>query len=156
MLAVTMALEHFTAGFASQYLGNPNVTRGADPNVVALWAWHAAEEAEHKSTCFDIYERLGGTYGLRVGVALPCWIMLLAIAFRNLFGMLRHDGQLGNVRDLARGFRFLFGFRGLVTRMVPGFLAYFRPGFHPWRKNDSHLVRDWQSANARYITNLRP
>ena len=60
MLAATCALEHFTSGFADMFLSTPEISAGADPRVVALWAWHAAEEAEHRATCFDLYQACGG------------------------------------------------------------------------------------------------
>lgn len=151
MLAVTMALEHFTAGFAQEYLGNPAISQGADPNVRALWAWHAVEEAEHKATCFDIYERLGGGYFRRVTVLPAAWFLLISITLRNTFDLLRQDRQLGNVSELVRGLRYLLGRRGLITRMLPRFFAYFRPGFHPWRYDDSSLANAWLADNARYI-----
>ncbi len=151
MLSVTMALEHFTAGFAHRYLSDPHLAEGADPNVRALWAWHAAEEAEHKSTCFDIYQRLGGEHRLRVAVMPAAWLLLVLITLRSTFSMLRADGQLWNLPDIARGFWYLFGFRGLVTRMVPSFFAYFRRDYTPWQLDDSALIERWQRDNARYI-----
>jgi uncharacterized protein len=151
MLAITMALEHFTAGFAQQYLDNPSVTAGADPHVVALWAWHAAEEAEHKSTCYDLYQRLGGGYLRRVSVMPIAWLLLLSITLRNVHAMAKQDGQLRNYRDLWRGVHYLLGRKGLVTRMIPLFFAYFRPSYHPWNTNDGHLIARWQRASAHYI-----
>lgn len=31
---------------------------GADPNAVAFWKWHMAEEFEHREVCFQIYHRI--------------------------------------------------------------------------------------------------
>ena len=151
MLAVTMALEHFTAGFAQEYLGNPAITRGADPNVMALWSWHAVEEAEHKATCYDVYERLGGGYVRRVVTMPIAWLLLVGITLRNTFDLLQQDGQMRNLSDIGRGIKYLLGGRGLITRMLPRFFAYFRPGFHPWRYDDSALANGWLTDNARYI-----
>jgi uncharacterized protein len=53
-LAITAALEHFTAMMTSILLGHPRLLDQADQNVAALWRWHSAEESEHKpwhSTC---------------------------------------------------------------------------------------------------------
>lgn len=153
MLAVSMALEHFTAGFAKQYLNNPKMSEGADPGVRALWAWHAAEEAEHKATCFDLYQRMGGGYFRRVIVMPAAWFLLVAITVRNVLTLLRKERQLHNVPDIAGGLWYLFGWRGLISSMLPQFFAYFRPGYHPWAVDDSGLIARWQAANAQYIVN---
>ena len=42
-LAVTVALEHFTAVLANQLLTNPGITEGMHPAVKPLWLWHAIE-----------------------------------------------------------------------------------------------------------------
>ena len=152
-LAVTVALEHFTAGLARQYLSNPRIARGAEPSVVALWSWHSAEEAEHKATCFDIYQQLGGSYLERVSLLPVSWALILTITLRNLFDMLQQDEKLLDLRDNLKGLRYLFGFRGLVTSMMPAFFAYLRPGFHPFDKDDSSMIAKWQQANARYLAN---
>lgn len=151
MLAITAALEHFTAGFAEQYLENEYLREGADPNVVALWKWHAAEEAEHKATCYELYVRVGGGYFRRVVVMPVAWMLLLGITVRGTYVLLKQDGQLGNLRDIGRAASYLLGRKGLVTRMAPLFLAYFRPGYHPADKNDAKLIESWEKENARYI-----
>lgn len=151
MLSVTMALEHFTAGFAHRYLSDPSVAEGANPDVVALWAWHAAEEAEHKSTAFDVFEAVGGTYFERVSTLGPSWALILGITLWNVFDMLRQDGRLLELSDNWHGLRYLFGRRGLVTGMLPGFFRYLSPRFRPWDEDDSELIDRWEQANADFI-----
>lgn len=34
------------------------LTEGADPDALALWKWHMAEEFEHREVCFQIYHTL--------------------------------------------------------------------------------------------------
>jgi len=145
MLEVTMALEHFTAGFAHQYFLNPEIGQGADPKVEALWSWHAAEEAEHKSTAFDVHRRIGGTYFGRIKSLGPSWIMIVAITIVNVADLLAQDGRRVDVKDVVRGLRYLFGWRGLFTRMVPSFLSYFRPSFQPWDEDDSAELARWEA-----------
>ena len=54
-LASTMALEHYTAMIAHQLLADPAHLADADPQVAALWRWHAIEEIEHKGVAYDTY-----------------------------------------------------------------------------------------------------
>ena len=150
MLAVTMALEHLTAGFAEQYFRRPSISAGSDPKVAALWAWHAAEEAEHKATCFDIYNAAGGGYLRRVITLFGAWTLILAIAVYNTCWLLRRDGKLFT-RDTLAGFAYLFGMRGVVTSLWPAFFHYFSPRFHPWQRDDSAAIARWEAANQQYI-----
>jgi hypothetical protein len=151
MLAVTVALEHFTAGFAEQCFARSDINAGADKNVLALWEWHAAEELEHKGTCYDIYRAAGGGYLRRIWVVGGAWLLLLGLSLWNTFTLLRKDKQLGNWRDLAGGLRYLFGRRGLVTAMLPAYVAYFRPSFHPWSVDSSQAIADWRARSGEYI-----
>jgi predicted metal-dependent hydrolase len=59
-LGITAANEHFTAILADFMLNNPDLLGEQDPRLATLWLWHSAEESEHKSTAFDLYQALGG------------------------------------------------------------------------------------------------
>lgn len=154
-LSVSMALEHFTANFAHQYLNDERFTQGVDPEVKALWAWHAVEEVEHKGVLFDLYSEVGGGYFGRVVTLAPAWFMLISLTLLAQAQMLAKDGKLLNVSDNLKGLWYLLGANGLVTVMVPEFIKYFKPGFHPWDVNDKALIEDWYKKNAHYITNIK-
>lgn len=154
MLAATMALEHFTAGFADLYFKNPRLSEGADRRVHALWSWHAAEEAEHKATCFDVYRAAGGSEAKRV-VAMPAaWFLILWLSMVNTLVLLWKDRKLFALRDVLGGFWYLFGPRGLVSGLLPAFFGYLSPRFHPWKNDNSGDIARWKAENAHYITNL--
>jgi len=153
MLAVTCALEHFTSGFADVFFRNPHISAGADPRVRALWAWHAAEESEHRGTCFDLYRAIGGGYWKRIGTMLVAWTLILGASLINTLRLVRAEGTLFS-RDTLRGLAYLFGPRGLVTSLLPAFVAYFHPRFHPWNGHDASDIARWQAENERYIQNL--
>jgi uncharacterized protein len=150
MLAATCALEHFTAAFADEFFANPSLFADADPNVRALWAWHAAEEAEHRATCYDIYQQLDGTYRMRVTTMIGAWLLILGAALLNTAVLLHKDGKLWTPDTLA-GVGYLLGPRGLITRLGLPFLDYFRTRFHPWRGVDASTIARWQADNAKYI-----
>ncbi len=154
MLAVTVALEHLTAGMAGLHFTRPDLSAGSDPNVDALWSWHAAEETEHKATCFDIYKAAGGSYWQRVVIMPAAWFIIIAISLYNTFDLLRRDKKLSNldgVKDVLSGVWYLFGPRGMFTSLFPTFLGFFRPRFHPWAHDDSARIEQWKSGNAMYI-----
>ena len=150
MLAVTVALEHFTAGFAELYFARPELSTGADPNVQALWTWHAIEETEHKATCYDIYRAAGGSYWTRVTTMPAAWSLILIISLMNTFTLLRNDKKLFT-RDTLSGLRYLFGRRGLVTGLLPAFFEYLSPRFHPWKQDNSAAIVSWLATNQSYV-----
>ena len=150
MLAATVALEHFTAGFAELHFERPDLSEGGDPNVVALWDWHAMEETEHKATCYDIYRAAGGGYWRRVFIMPGAWFLILYLSLINTFDLLRKDKRLWT-RDTLAGLVYLFGPRGLVTGLLPAFFTFFRPRWHPWQHDNSHEIARWLSDNGRYV-----
>jgi len=150
MLSATCALEHFTAVFAEQYFSKPHLSQDADPNVLALWTWHAAEELEHKATCYDIYKQLGGGYFERVITMIGAWFLILAVAMINTHILLWKDRKLFSW-DTLKGYWYLLGPSGLVTSLVPAFFDYLRPRFHPWQHDNSADLRRWEADNKQYI-----
>jgi predicted metal-dependent hydrolase len=153
MLAATVALEHFTACFADQFFKNPQLSEGGDPKVVALWAWHAAEESEHRATCYDIYRACNGKYPMRVISLIGSWLLILYASLVNTAILLHRDGKLFT-RDTLSGLRYLFGRRGLITGLAPAFFAFLKPSFHPWKGADGHDITKWKLENQKYVQNL--
>src|SRR5438270_8306269 len=68
-LAVTAALEHYTATLAETLLTAPEARAEIGHHGVQhLLMWHALEESEHKAVAFDVYKRVGGTDRMRVAM----------------------------------------------------------------------------------------
>ncbi|PLK26569.1 metal-dependent hydrolase [Novosphingobium sp. TH158] len=144
-LAATMALEHFTAILAHLLLTNPQILKGAEPEVAAMWRWHAVEEIEHKAVAFDTF--LNATKGWpRRRRWLLKSISMLSITRRfvshridDTVDLLAQDGITGWKARL-RVWWYVFGAPGYLRRVFPAWLAYFLPGFHPWKHDDRHLI----------------
>jgi predicted metal-dependent hydrolase len=61
-LAVTAALEHFTATLAELVMTSQETREQFGPNAVQeVFTWHALEESEHKAVAFDVYMAVGGS-----------------------------------------------------------------------------------------------
>ncbi len=130
-LAMTCALEHFTAMLAEQVLEDDRFFKGMDERALALWLWHAVEESEHKAVAYDVYQQQVGSYWLR------CSQMLFTTLEFSLFSTLHMRSLIkASPRPLSKeskraGMTFLFGKGGLIRSLAPRYLAYFKPSFHP-------------------------
>jgi predicted metal-dependent hydrolase len=150
-LAATMALEHYTAILASQLLRNPSHLAGADAENGEMWRWHALEEIEHKGVAYDTYlHATRGTSRWRRWKIKSLTMMLITGTFwahriEGTLELLRQDGITG-WRARAAVARYLLVSPGLVTRMIPAWLSYFLPGFHPWNHDDRALIARADSA----------
>ena len=147
-LGVTCALEHFTALLGHFLLRDPRLLEGAHPSMDALWRWHAAEENEHKAVAFDVYRAAGGRYFERVLVMLFASLTFWARIVVHQVRLMRVDGILFSLREWSRLLGFLFVSPGVMRRLIPFYLRYYLPGFHPNDIDSSHLIDAWRHQNA--------
>lgn len=54
-LAITVALEHYTAILADLLLRDPSRFGDSVEGYRQMWLWHALEETEHKSVSYDVF-----------------------------------------------------------------------------------------------------
>jgi predicted metal-dependent hydrolase len=144
-LAATMALEHWTAMMAHQFLENPQYFSGADPEIAAMWKWHAIEEIEHKGVAFDTWLHATREWGAfrrwrvrALTMAIVTW-QFLAHRFTDALDLMEQDG-LKRGKSRWKLALYLWGRPGILRRIVPDWLAFFRPSFHPWDVDDRHLI----------------
>jgi predicted metal-dependent hydrolase len=151
-LAITIALEHFTAVLANQALTNPKVRDGIHPDMKPLWTWHAMEETEHKAVCYDVYEQVGGGYWRRVFIMSRVMIGFPIGQLCLTFYLLGCDGfKIFNIADIARGLRFLYGQGGFIRSGFPELRAYFRRDFHPWNSDNRELIAEWHEEYGDHV-----
>jgi predicted metal-dependent hydrolase len=147
-LAVTVALEHFTAIMADELLRNRTYANEMEPHHAKLWLWHAVEETEHKAVAFDVYEAVGGGYVRRV-IVMQVTTTLFALASVSLLArLLRKEGRRLPARDVGKFLNLAFGDPGFFRKVFPSWLDFFRPSFHPWNHDNSDLIAKWKSEYA--------
>jgi predicted metal-dependent hydrolase len=152
-LAVTVALEHFTAILAEDALESDDL-KGAHPVMRQLLEWHALEELEHKAVAFDVLRAVHPSYALRVTGMFVGAIVLGGFWLQATRALLAQDGM--TVRDAAREVGKLReeGARSgkqlskpiFTGVFVKGIVGYLRPGFHP---NDSDHRSLYEATLAR-------
>lgn len=144
-LAVTVCLEHYTAILAEQLLRDPaHQANIQDPEAMKLWMWHALEENEHKIVAYDVYNLVGGGYLQRTLVMLITTLIFFSVVGLGHIRMLWADGKLFDIKNNLKGMWFLWGFKGLFPKLLPQYLDFFRPGFHPNDHDTVQLLDDWR------------
>lgn len=147
-LAGTVANEHLTAIMANDMLLHGDLLAGADAHIAQLWEWHGVEETEHKAVAFDVFIAVGGTVAERRQALLLNTFFFFKDTLRNVCIMLQKDGKLWSVREWASGFKFLFLKPGLLRRVFPAWLRFFRKDFHPWQVDNRELIDAWERRQA--------
>jgi predicted metal-dependent hydrolase len=146
-LAVTCALEHYTAMLADGVLGRPDWMAAAEPDLRTLWSWHAVEESEHKAVAFDVYLAVGGGYWRRVLWYLQTSFMFALDTTIQTGHNLYRDGQLFRPRTWISAIDTWFGRRGIAWHLLVPALRYFAPSFHPWQHDNRRLAQQWLEQN---------
>lgn len=143
-LAFTACLEHFTAMIATQLLAQPRLLADADPRMARIWRWHAVEEIEHKHVAYDVLRSVVRPapyrYVVRCLSMLCVSAVFSALIWRFVRALVRHDGKGRGLRGWVRLASMLFVSPGPLARIVPRWLAWFVPGFHPsWHRDPAAL-----------------
>ena len=146
-LGITAANEHFTAIMADWMLHHPDMVASDDARLSTLWLWHSAEESEHKSTAFDLYQALGGNDEWRLKWFRRVTMIFLADTLRQTADNLRRDGTLWRWATWKSAAHSLFGRRGLVRLTFRPWRAYLRADFHP-SQQDSSLSQRWLADHS--------
>jgi predicted metal-dependent hydrolase len=148
-LAITCALEHFTATVAAHLMKRTDLNeRMNNPTMRKLWLWHAIEESEHKSVCYDVYQRLyKNGYGTRAAAMVIAMAFIVVVTDQQV-RLMTKDKQLFNGKSWAFGLRTLFGRKGFITQVLPELFDYFRPSFHPEDYDSDALEQKYKAMLA--------
>ena len=144
-LAATMALEHYTAILAAMILKAPDLFADTDAESRAMWRWHAIEEIEHKGVAYDTWMHATRDWRpLRRWWVRSLLMLIISVKFwahriEGTLDLLRQDGITG-WRARWRLWRYLLVTPGVLRRIGPDWLTFFRPGFHPWDHDDRALI----------------
>ena len=153
LLGITAANEHFTAILADWLLRNADLLGSSDQRLSTLWLWHSAEESEHKSTAFDLYQAVGGSHEWRIKWFRRVTLLFLGDTLRQTVLNLRCDGTLWKWSTWNSAAHDLFGKRGLVRQTFKPWRDYLRRDFHP-SQHDSTLSQRWLADYADRYTSV--
>jgi predicted metal-dependent hydrolase len=144
-LAITAALEHYTATLAYVLLTDPQAQAMFDIDEVrSMFQWHALEEIEHKSVAFDVFQTVCGDEALRVRAMRVVTFLFLTSAVLHTLGSLLLDRSAYRPRTLIASARRLRRSPFLRREVVRLIRDYNRPGFHPDDHDTSALIVEWR------------
>lgn len=141
-LAVTVALEHYTAMLAGQVLAHEDgLGRNSEPGYRQVWMWHAMEETEHKAVSYDVWNlaiKPGlRRYILRTSTMLLTTVTFWAMVFYVHMRLILADRTCKNkFFGLGKAFHYLWIHPAPLRKIIPEFFDFFRPSFHPWDEDN--------------------
>lgn len=160
-LAMTIGAEHVTAVLGDLMLkdsgfleGRNTSDRHSHPDYVALLRWHGLEETEHKAVAFDVWKSvmkptprayLERSFGL-LYILSAYWPDISEIIRESL----RAQPQCNATSEREKIKSFLYGRDGIFRQIGIPMLRYFKPGFHPWDDDNSHLLEEIAGLEHRY------
>jgi predicted metal-dependent hydrolase len=152
-LGATMCIEHLTAIVSAELIANPAHLQGCDPELHKLWLWHGIEEIEHKAVAFDTWMMATAHWsGKRRWLTRSAFCFAVTTSFfvnrtRGQMELLKQDGLTG-IGAFAALLRYGFGKGGIGRAILRPWMAFFKPGFHPWQIDDRRLIAKGENMLA--------
>ena len=150
-LALTAAIEHWTAVLAEQTLGErldataPPQVRDAE--IRAFLEWHLIEEIEHKSVAFDVMQALGTTEEQRIAAMGTLRRIVLPLLVLGMAVSLASDPASWDPRNIVRSVRWI---KAHATFGQASFADAIREwdavGFHPDQRDHAELLERARAA----------
>src|SRR5690606_26341026 len=118
-LAHTVAVEHFTALMAEQFVLLNDELSQMDPRMAKIWAWHAIEESEHKAVAFDVFKTTVDDEWVRLSQMAITSFIFVTFSTLDFVRLMRYSGHMTDLRTWTRGLNYFWGKPGLFRKMIP-------------------------------------
>jgi hypothetical protein len=113
---------------------------GADPVPATLFLWHLAEEVEHKSAAFEVYEAIDGSRLRYAGAMVLSLLILTWFTAIGTLMMLTTDRRGWNPLRYLRLLRWALSY---VFTQFQTLLVSALPGHHPSDFSDPDWLSSW-------------
>jgi len=153
-LSVIAAVEHFTAVLGDWILNESTAldAAGVDAAMMDLLRWHGAEEVEHRSVAFDVYQHVSGNYVRRL-ISMSAIAVVLTLGFIIGTAQLLSADQTTKRRFSLHEFR-RAGRRGHIPtftfalRAIP---TYLRRDYHPSQEGSTEAAIAYLNASPGVV-----
>ena len=139
-VAFVAAIEHLTAVLGNWVLNTPGLdAAGADETMLDLLRWHGAEEVEHRSVAYDVFQHLDGRYHRRllaytIGGPALVWLWIEGVKYLMANDAVNNPPK-PRFRDLLTSAR-----KGITPGyglLIGSSLKFFSPFYHPSREGNT-------------------
>ncbi|TAK97602.1 MAG: metal-dependent hydrolase [Aquabacterium sp.] len=151
-LAATAALEHLTSMMCTCFFERKELLEASDPRVRAMYAWHAIEEVEHKAVAFDVLTQVAKAGYLARNISMLTITFGFPVTVARIMNhMFKVDGfSFGQRMKLwAKGLWWFYKPGGLFIPTFGYYMAYYKPGFHPWKVKEMPSYKTWLQVFER-------
>lgn len=161
-IAIVAAAEHYTCALGQYVLTKAHwEARGCDPVVSDLFTWHSAEEVEHRTVAFDLFQHLSGSYAMRsivmAGLA-PIFTGLMVVGTTHLA---QSDPELPKSQKGLLKWGFWKEWQKAANQhFVPSpwwfiqtSFRYFKRDYHPYHEGSTELAVNYINQSAGVIAN---
>jgi predicted metal-dependent hydrolase len=144
-IAITAALEHYTAALAETLLTDPRAQDLlGESEVRSMLLWHALEESEHKSVAFDVFQQVVGDEKVRIRTMRFITVAFLAAVIGHTTLSLLGDRATYNPKRLVLSIAELRRSPFLARDVVRRIRDYNRVGFHPDDVDAAEVLERWR------------
>ncbi|RSS76785.1 metal-dependent hydrolase [Streptomyces sp. WAC06614] len=149
-VALIAAIEHYTAFLGNWVLNADELDRrGADPMMLDLLRWHGAEEVEHRSVAFDLFQHLDGSYRRRARTWATAFAALVFLWQRGARFFMENDPTLVDGR--ASFGQFVRAGRQGVLPSTPAMLrsipTYLSRSYHPSQEGSTEQAAAYLASS---------
>ncbi len=141
-LAVTCALEHFTAIIAQYLLEHKDFHEQLHPDAARLWMWHALEETEHKAVAFDVYKEVFDDEVVRKRT-----MRIITTTFLSRIGFITAKLLINDKKGRLQFKQHWNAFQQLsqlAKALLPVYLDYYKTDFHPNQHDSDAIADEWR------------
>jgi predicted metal-dependent hydrolase len=138
-LSTAAAIEHINAFIAEHYLSVQPFLAHSDPQLTRMFAWHFAEEIEHKCVVYDALNEINQGRLLRFIGLFMALVNFVGLLYVGTFILAWQDRSVFRAAFWRDFYRFNISNR-FVARLCRSSWAYLCVSFHPSEVSNTHLV----------------
>ncbi|MBT3833081.1 MAG: metal-dependent hydrolase [Gammaproteobacteria bacterium] len=145
-LAYSAGFECMTNGFTNWLIGDRKALfQNAQVDVTSFWLAHMAEECEHKTVAFDVYEKLYGAYWPRAFGVIHGSAHVLGLGCVGMMSALGRDSSDSLFR---RTWGVLCQSSAIIVKVGPFMARALGPNYNPRQESEPEWLNQWLSFNA--------